>query len=741
MIAAMITSLIYIGWRIFFTIPTQHGIVSLIAGIALVAAEAIGIIEAFNHYRNMRAASAPDKPSVSPERFPHVDVLVTTHSEAPELLYKTLNGCKHMKYPDPVKVHIYLCDDNDRPEMKALAEELCVGYLGLSGNTQAKAGNLNNALSKTDSPLAATFDADMIPMDDFLMETVPYFFLPEMIQENGVWRQRTQEELDEKYKIGFIQTPQSFYNPDMFQTNLFAEQNIPNEQDYFFREVNVGRNSTLSPIYAGSNTVLSREALDAVGGIHTGTITEDFATGLDIQMKGYACYALPQALAHGVAPRDFASLIKQRQRWGRGCVQTLRNLRFLFKRGMSFGAKMSYVSCLLYWWTFMRRFVYILSPILFTVFGVVVVQTSLWELALIWLPSYLIYNRALRVLSGNIRNQMWSNIVDTVLFPYMIIPVFVETLGFKLRAFHVTSKEALSSKNAQLKYAIPHIMLILATLLGLAYCIYDMVYHHTYGSIVLVYWLLVNGYFLLMAILFMFGRTDYRQSQRFIARIPVKIRTSSHTFTGETLDISEGGMAVELTNPEYIPYDQHFQITLADQNNTAQVNTVVTHVKQSDAGWIYSLKIIGADRENKLAYFQIVYGREHTLAKEIRSGFWKDVRSALGGRARRRLGSNRRLPRIPMNVTVSSSKGPVLMEDFNYEYLRIRRAPDQSTSPTEITLPCDLVLSCMPVANNPGLYRVENWRSIAGDERLRDFLVNPTAGETAPVFEPVAPTL
>ena len=35
--------------------------------------------------------------------------------------------------------------------------------------------------------------------------------------DSGKWIERTPEEIDEKFKIGFIQTPQSFYNRDLFQ--------------------------------------------------------------------------------------------------------------------------------------------------------------------------------------------------------------------------------------------------------------------------------------------------------------------------------------------------------------------------------------------------------------------------------------------------------------------------------------------------------------------------------------------
>ena len=36
-------------------------------------------------------------------------------------------------------------------------------------------------------------------------------------------------------------------------------------KDYFFREVNLGRSASNAVIYAGSNTVISREALEEVG--------------------------------------------------------------------------------------------------------------------------------------------------------------------------------------------------------------------------------------------------------------------------------------------------------------------------------------------------------------------------------------------------------------------------------------------------------------------------------------------
>ncbi|MCR1942606.1 glycosyltransferase [[Clostridium] symbiosum] len=118
--------------------------------------------------------------------YPDVDILIATHNEETELLYKTVNGCRHMDYPDKSKVHIYICDDGNRPEMAELSKKMRVGYFGLADNKEAKAGNLNHAIGKTTSPWIVTFDSDMIPTHNFLMETVPYIFLPRMKKRKTV---------------------------------------------------------------------------------------------------------------------------------------------------------------------------------------------------------------------------------------------------------------------------------------------------------------------------------------------------------------------------------------------------------------------------------------------------------------------------------------------------------------------------------------------------------------------------
>ena len=509
----------------------------------------------------------------------------------------------------------------------------------------------------------------MIPRSNFLMETVPYFSLPKMIFDHGEWRKRTEEEINPDYKIGFVQTPQSFYNPDLFQFNFFAENSIPNEQDYFFKEVNVGRNSSNSAIYAGSNTVISRQALEEVGGIRTKTITEDFATGIDIQSKGYTCFAVDQVLASGLAPDDFPNLLKQRQRWGRGCVQTIRSFKFLFGK-LPFASKLSYLSCLLYWWTFLRRIVYILSPILFTVFGVLVVKTDIWGILLIWLPSYLIYNHSLRLVSGKVRDQKWSNIVDTILCPYMILPILAETFGIRMKKFSVTNKEKTVSRSAKIIYAIPHMILLAASMVGIYFSVEHMLlYKNTLGLVVL-FWLCMNTYFLAMAIFFLLGRINYRSSERFRAEIPITFSVGTRKVKGITCDISENGLAFITDFPEFLYGIVTFE--LQDGKWGAQVPGEIVHVSKVENKWRYSVKLVGLSFEEKQNYDQIVFDRVPTLATEIKTSAMKDLLVFFRRKTSSSVLSKRTLPRIPLHCTLETADGrSVHIRDYNYQYMSI----------------------------------------------------------------------
>jgi cellulose synthase (UDP-forming) len=482
---------LYLGWRLFFTLPVQYGWFDALCGILLFAVEALGIAEYILTFQILSAAKTYPLPLVLEEQFPDIDVFIATYNEDAALVEKTIQAAKDMEYPDPDKVHIYVCDDGDRPAMKALANKLGVHYLRRDGNKGAKAGNLNNALAHSNSPLIVTFDADMIPRSNFLMETVPYFV--------------DAENRGKDISLGFVQTPQAFYNPDLFQSNLYLDYVIPNEQDFFYRNIETAKTQSNSVIYGGSNTVLSRQALNDAGGFFEDAITEDFATGLNIQKQGYVSLALDTPLASGLSAEDFPSLVQQRVRWGRGVINTLHSLKIFSSSQLSAQQKLSYWTSIWYWFNPLKRFIYFLMPILASVFAVPVVVCQLPQILIFWIPVQVFTLWTFSALSGNARSTAWSNLYETILFPFLVIPVFAETLGFSLKTFKVTKKGE-GDTGMPFLFWIPFLILSVFTILGILFSLRNVFVLHVYGSLVTLFWLVYNMAMLVLALLFLKGK-------------------------------------------------------------------------------------------------------------------------------------------------------------------------------------------------------------------------------------------
>lgn len=674
-IITMILMTIYLGWRVFFTLPIHQGIPNMIFGILLVLAEIITVFTSFElFYQKMEMNRFHlDCPEIPDEYYPDVDVFIATHNEPVDILYKTVNACSFMSYPDKNKVHIYLCDDGNREEVAELARQFNVGYLGLSGNKEAKSGNLNHALSKTSSPLIATFDADMIPQHTFLMKTVPYFLLSKFIKENGIWRLRKEEEIDKKFKLGLIQTPQSFYNPDLFQFNLYAEGNIPNEQDFFSREVNTMRNASNAVAYTGSNTVISRQAMEEIGGFPIKTITEDFETSIRIQKAGYITYATDEILSAGLTTTTIKSMLKQRVRWARGVLQSLQNTKAVFTKKLSIPARITYLNSFLYWWSFFNRLVFILAPILFALFDFKIVNSGFWDVVVLWLPAYSFYSISMRYLSSNIRNQRWSQIIDTIFMPYLIIPVLLETFHIHQRKFKVTNKnkETDGKKFKSLIFSIPHLFLLLLSAAAMVRFVHGKYGWALFYSSIIIFWIAYNMVALCYAIFFMLGRKSYRNSERIRAEEDITIEYKNLVYEAVTIDVSENGMAFWSENPIYLPNDTTVRFSIKTPIYESSLEGKIVYVKEEKGGWRYSASVEPLDEKNKRQYMQIIYDRLHTLPQQM--DLWvttyDDVERNIKKRVTQTFSDKRKMPRIQMDKQIVFTNGATCrFLSFNYLY-------------------------------------------------------------------------
>lgn len=621
--ATIIYTVIYLFWRITTTFPFQYGIIAVLCSLILLICELSSIYEAGVRYAIYTKEEPLEAPVIPDDMYPDVDILVTVHSEEVDLLYTTLNACTFLDYPDKSKVHVWLCDDACRDEMKNLAEELDVGYFAAANNKHMKAGNMNYALERTSSPLVVTLDADMIPLSNFLKECVPYFFLPYMEKdEEGNWNFKSDEEAEKAQKVGFLQTPQSFYNESVLNYNLGIEHDLVEEQELFFKAINPARNSLNASHYCGSNVILSREGLEEIGGFPTETITEDYHATIKLEKAGYRTYAIPKTYCQGLSPSTISSLIKQRDRWAAGNVAVWREeAPVLTSPDLTISQKIGQAASLIYWLGFPRKIVFLLVPILTLIFGIIMLDGSWIGFVTIWAPFYLLYYFTQRTIAGKIWKPKWSSVVDTILAPFLTLSVFNELRG-KRGGFVVTDKEALETRSFKhLRFAVPHIILFVLSFVALIVGIHLVfVQQMTFFAIALG-WLLYNVLSLAVAIKFMYGRDNKRRAFRFFENINSKIITSDQK-DGQAIDLSKTGIGVVFDEPlDSKEKGDGLTFTICDHGYEAHLNGTIVNAYQKKEKWYYGILLDKFETKSneKRNYYQLVFDREHSLPKETNS--------------------------------------------------------------------------------------------------------------------------
>lgn len=522
----VISFTVYILYRIFFTISFDLGITCLVFSLLLLIVELWDCFDAYIYFFNILIPKKKDyiKPILNDSSFPNVDIFIATYNENEKILTNTITKCLELDYPNKELIHIYVCDDGNRSHIQELAKKLNVNYISRKNRNNFKAGNYNHAINKTSSPYIVTLDADMAPEKDFLLETIPYFFSEE--------------------KIGFVQLPQSFTKPDIFQYRFNLENDIPFEQDYFYNYINIKKGTINAGIYCGTNAVFSRQALIEANYFSTNTLTEDISTSLKIESIGYKGIVLDKTLVYGESVLDFDGFIKQRTRWSRGCIQILKHSNFLFKNKLSIRQKLEYLSCISYWFFGIKRMIYFIMPLLFSMLNIITIDCNLNLFIALWIPSYLLRRFVIDLFSNHQHSSTWNKIYETILTPVVCKEVFKELLGIQKIGFEVTPKDNNIKKSyskTNIKLLITHAFLLLLNLIGYIICLYKFVLNKFSPLYLLsLVFLLTNIFYLLIAVIFDTNNREYnvidfvpnkvkKYSIKSIFKIFLNLNTKKHT--------------------------------------------------------------------------------------------------------------------------------------------------------------------------------------------------------------------
>ena len=444
----------YVFWRLSSTIPSIDSPGDFIAGLLLVAADFYYVGLMFlSLFTVADPIDRPKAPRLSDEAAPTVDVFIPSYNESIEIVAPTLAAAKRMFWPAG-KLNVFLLDDggtdqkvssedpvaaaralNRRKSMQALCAELGVRYLAREENSHAKAGNLNNGLAHSHGDVVAVFDADHVPAQDFLQETVGFF------------------DVDEK--LFLVQTPHFFLNPDPVEKNI-AALGVPAENEMFYGLVQKGLDKWNAAFFCGSAAVLRRAALEQVGGFHGSSITEDAESALELHSRGWNSLYVDKPMIAGLQPETFESFIGQRSRWCQGMVQIFLLKNPLFKQGLTLAQRLCYLASSMFWLFPVPRMIFIFAPMLFIFFGMkiyiangqeFIAYTMMYMVSALMIQSYIF---------GRFRWPWISDVYEYIQAVMLFRAVISVFLAPRKPSFNVTAKGQTLDDNRLSSMAWPY---------------------------------------------------------------------------------------------------------------------------------------------------------------------------------------------------------------------------------------------------------------------------------------------
>lgn len=518
------------------------------------------------------------------ESWPTVDIYIPTYNEPLKVVKPTVIGAMNIDWPKE-KINVYILDDGRRQEFREFAEKIGAKYITRPNNDHAKAGNINHALTKTSGDLIAVFDCDHVPVSTFLKTTVGWFMRDK--------------------KLAVVQTPHHFYSPDPFERNLGTFREVPNEGQLFYGLIQNGNDLWDASFFCGSCAILKREALEAIGGIATGSVTEDAYTALRLHRHGYRSAYINRIQAAGLATESLSVHVGQRVRWARGMAQILRRDCPLWGKGLNWRQRLCYTNAMLHFFYGMPRLVFMTAPLAYLFLEAHIIQASTLTLATYLLPFLFVTSLVNSRLQGNYRHSYWAEVYETAVSWYSIIPTWLALINPKFGKFNVTAKGGLvEDPYFDLKIAFPYLVLLLLNIAGFIVGIVRLLWWNAYEYdtvLVNLAWVVYNMIILGAVVAVAKERIQKRRYIRIARNLQVTMHLpGGRSLDCKTLDLSEGGGAFELSEEP-----------LLEQGATVHV---ALHSIDGDILLPAQVKSTGK-REVRVAYTDLSFEQERALTQ------------------------------------------------------------------------------------------------------------------------------
>jgi cellulose synthase/poly-beta-1,6-N-acetylglucosamine synthase-like glycosyltransferase len=242
--------------------------------------------------------AGPAAPTSPPERWPRVSILIPAHNEQ-EIILDAIHGALSQEYPDFEVIAI----DDGSTDMTAHLAGATSARLIRHDRNRGKAAALNSGVAAARGEVIVTCDADGYLDRQALRHLVAPLADP---------------------SVGAVAGQVRLFHP-RGALRRFQVLEYDYGQGLLKRAQIASAGSVL--VAPGPVSAYRADVLHAIGGVPGDTLTEDFDLTLRVIRSGLRIAYEPRAVAYTEAPRTDAELRRQRLRWGRGGLQSLRKHR------------------------------------------------------------------------------------------------------------------------------------------------------------------------------------------------------------------------------------------------------------------------------------------------------------------------------------------------------------------------------------------------------------------------------
>jgi cellulose synthase/poly-beta-1,6-N-acetylglucosamine synthase-like glycosyltransferase len=243
-----------------------------------------------------------------PEKLPRVTIQLPLYNER-YVVERLITAAAQITYPRELLQIQVLDDSTDETSVRArnLVEKLrqaghAIHYIHRSSRAGYKARALQEGLQPATGELIAIFDADFVPPEDFLLQTVPYLADP---------------------CVGMVQTLWGHLNRDY---SALTEVQAISLDAHFILEHTARSRSGRFFNFNGTAGIWRKDCIVSAGGWQHDTLTEDLDLSYRAQLAGWKFVFLPQVVTPAEIPVDMDSFKSQQHRWAKGGIETAKKL-------------------------------------------------------------------------------------------------------------------------------------------------------------------------------------------------------------------------------------------------------------------------------------------------------------------------------------------------------------------------------------------------------------------------------